>query len=125
MRKLESIQAPEALGPYSQAIVAGDLVFLSGQLGIDRQTGDLVGGVVEQTRQAFTNIGYVLKEENLSLDNVVKVTVLLDDINDFAVVNEEYKKHFTEPYPARSAFAVKDLPAGAKVEIEVIATKKN
>lgn len=124
MHKLESNRAPEALGPYSQAIVTGDLVFLSGQLGINREKGGLEEGVEAQTRQAFKNIQAVLAEAELNLNHVVKVTVLLKDIEDFAKVNAIYAEHFEQPYPARSAFAVKDLPASALVEIEVIASIK-
>lgn len=120
-KELNSSLAPEALGPYSQGIRVGDLIFLSGQLGIDQATGELAEGVVAQTEQAFRNIQHVLESDSLNLDNIVKVTVLLADINDFATVNEVYAKHFNEPYPARSAFAVKDIPKGARVEIEVIA----
>lgn len=123
MYKLEAKDAPDALGPYSQAIVTGDLVFLSGQLGMNKEKDALEEGVEAQTKQAFKNIGAVLAEEKLTLDNVVKVTVLLSDINDFAKVNEVYATQFNEPYPARSAFAVKDIPAGGLVEIEVIASK--
>lgn len=124
MHKLESNRAPEALGPYSQAIVTGDLVFLSGQLGINREKGGLEEGVEAQTRQAFKNIQAVLAEAELNLNHVVKVTVLLKDIEDFAKVNAIYAEHFEQPYPARSAFAVKDLPASALVEIEVIASTR-
>ena len=124
MHKLESNRAPEALGPYSQAIVTGDLVFLSGQLGINREKGGLEEGVEAQTRQAFKNIQAVLAEADLNLNHVVKVTVLLKYIEDFAKVNAIYAEHFEQPYPARSAFAVKDLPASALVEIEVIASTR-
>ncbi|MGP6147712.1 RidA family protein [Jeotgalibaca sp. A122] len=125
MYKLDANNAPDALGPYSHAIVTGDLVFLSGQLGMNKEKGALAEGVEAQTEQAFKNIKAVLAEENLTLEDVVKVTVLLTEIEDFAKVNHVYAKHFNEPYPARSAFAVKDLPAGGLVEIEVIATKDN
>lgn len=124
MRKIESMKAPEAVGPYSQAIHTGNLIFLSGQLGIDRTTGKMADTIEEQTYQAFQNIQYVLEEENLNLSNVVKVLVLLADIEDFATVNTIYAEHFKEPYPARSAFAVKALPLKAKVEIEVIVEAK-
>ncbi|MGP6139784.1 RidA family protein [Jeotgalibaca sp. A127] len=125
MYKLDAKDAPDALGPYSHAIVTGDLVFLSGQLGMNKEKGALAEGVEAQTEQAFKNIKAVLAEENLTLEDVVKVTVLLTEIEDFAKVNHVYAKHFNEPYPARSAFAVKGLPAGGLVEIEVIATKDN
>ncbi|MCW6652731.1 Rid family detoxifying hydrolase [Aerococcaceae bacterium NML210727] len=124
MKVLQSNLAPAAVGPYSQAIETGNLVFLSGQLGIDRQTGQLVDGIEAQTAQAFKNIEYVLAEAGLTLANVVKVLVLLADINDFATVNGIYAEQFSEPYPARSAFAVQALPLGARVEIEVIAEKE-
>jgi 2-iminobutanoate/2-iminopropanoate deaminase len=114
--------APAAIGPYSQAIKAGNFVFLSGQLGINPETGAFVSdSVTDQTIQVFKNIQAVLAEAGLTLDNVVKTTVFLADIADFAAVNEIYAKHFNEPYPARSAFAVKTLPKNALVEIEVIA----
>jgi len=126
MYKLESDQAPQAVGPYSQAIVSGNLVFCSGQLGLDRQNGKMVeGGLEAQTHQAFKNVSYVLDQENLTLNNIVKVTVYLADIADFGKVNKVYAEYFDEPYPARSAFAVKDLPLGGIVEIEVIAEKAN
>ncbi|MDR0682870.1 MAG: RidA family protein [Dysgonamonadaceae bacterium] len=114
--------APAAIGPYSQAVKTGNIVFLSGQLGINPETGTFVPGfVVEQTEQIFTNIKAVLTEANLTLNNVVKTTVFLSDMADFAAMNEVYAKHFKEPYPARSAVAVKTLPKNALVEIEVIA----
>jgi 2-iminobutanoate/2-iminopropanoate deaminase len=114
--------APAAIGPYSQAIKTGNFVFLSGQLGINPETGALVPGLVtEQTEQVFKNIRAVLAEENLTLDKVVKTTVFLSDMLDFAAMNEVYANHFQEPYPARSAVAVKTLPKNALVEIEVIA----
>jgi 2-iminobutanoate/2-iminopropanoate deaminase len=117
--------APVAIGPYSQAIKAGEFIFLSGQLGIDPETGDFVSGTVtEQTGQVFKNIRAVLAAAGSSLDRVVKTTVFLSDIADFASVNEVYARHFNEPYPARSAFAVKTLPKNALVEIEVIAVLK-
>jgi len=115
-------KAPAAIGPYSQAIKSGNFVFLSGQLGIDPETGELVsGGISAQAEQIFQNIRAVLAEINLTLDSVLKTTVFLSDMQDFAVLNEVYARHFNEPYPARSAFAVKTLPKNALVEIEVIA----
>lgn len=124
MYKLESDKAPEAVGPYSQAMVSENLIFLSGQLGLSRETGTLVdGGVQEQTKQAFQNAEYILNKEGLNLQNAVKVTVYLKNIEDFEAVNEVYAEEFEQPYPARSAFAVKDLPKNGLVEIEVIAEK--
>ncbi|GHT53564.1 reactive intermediate/imine deaminase [Bacteroidia bacterium] len=122
-QSISTHNAPAAIGPYSQAIKTGNLVFCSGQLGLDPATGTFVpGGVVEQTEQAFKNIKAVLAEAGLTLANVVKTTVFLADIADFAAMNEVYGKHFSEPFPARSAVAVKTLPKNGLVEIEVIAT---
>ena len=122
MKKLHSDKAPKALGPYSQAIVAGGLVFASGQVPIDPATGNFVaGGIKEQTKQSLTNVSNVLAEAGIDLSHVVKITVFLSDMENFAAMNEVYATFFSEPYPARSAVAVKTLPKGALVEIEVIA----
>jgi len=115
-------KAPQAVGPYSQAIKADSLIFLSGQIPLDPATGVIVGDTAaEQAEQVLKNIGEVLKAAGASYPDVVKTTVFLTDINDFAAVNEVYKRFFTEKYPARSAVAVAALPKGAKVEIEAIA----
>ena len=115
-------QAPAAIGPYSQAIKVGNLVYTSGQIPINPATGNFVeGGIKEQTRQSLTNIKAILEEAGLSMNNVVKTTVFLVDMNDFADMNSVYAEFFSEPYPARSAVAVKTLPKGALVEIEVVA----
>lgn len=122
MKAIATQNAPAAIGPYSQAIQAGNTVYVSGQLGIDPSTGNFAeGGTEAQTRQSLTNISNILKEAGLSMKNVAKVTVLLADINDFAAVNEIYKDFFEAPFPARSAFAVAALPKGGKIEIEAIA----
>jgi len=122
MKALHSEKAPKALGPYSQAIVAGGFVFASGQVPIDPQTGNFVeGGIKEQTRQSLTNVTNVLAEAGIDLSHVVKTTVFLSDMDNFAAMNEVYAEFFSEPYPARSAVAVKTLPKNALVEIEVIA----
>ena len=122
MKALHSEKAPKAIGPYSQAIVAGNLVFTSGQLPIDPATGEFApGGIKEQTRQSLENVKNVLAEAGIDLSHVVKTTVLLSDIADFAAMNEVYATFFAEPFPARSAFAVKTLPKNALVEIEVVA----
>lgn len=122
MKAIATQNAPAAIGPYSQAIEANGTVYVSGQLGIDPATGSFAeGGAVAQARQSLTNISNILKETGLSMKNVVKVTVLLADINDFAAVNEIYKDFFEAPFPARSAFAVAALPKGGKIEIEAIA----
>lgn len=124
MKAIATQNAPAAIGPYSQAIEANGTVYVSGQLGIDPATGNFAdGGAVAQARQSLTNISNILKEAGLSMKNVVKVTVLLADINDFAAVNEIYKDFFEAPFPARSAFAVAALPKGGKIEIEAIAVK--
>ena len=122
MKAIATQNAPAAIGPYSQAIEANGTVYVSGQLGIDPATGSFAeGGAVAQARQSLTNISNILKEAGMSMKNVVKVTVLLADINDFAAVNEIYKDFFEAPFPARSAFAVAALPKGGKIEIEAIA----
>ena len=119
---ISTSNAPAAIGPYSQAVKAGNFIFASGQLGIDPNTSDFVPGLVaEQTEQVLKNIKALLAAENLTLQNVVKTTVFLADMLDFAAMNEVYGKHFSEPYPARSTVAVKTLPKNALVEIEVIA----
>lgn len=124
MKKLSTQKAPAAVGPYSQGIQTGDLFFLSGQLGLNPETGKMVeGGIEKQTHQVFKNIQAVLESEGLTLNNVVKVLVLLSDINDFAAVNAIYGEYFNEPYPARSAFQVAALPLGGQIEIEVIAER--
>ena len=116
-------QAPAAIGPYSQAIRVGDLVFTSGQIPIDPTTGSFVeGGIEEQTRQSLTNVRAILEETGLTMSNVIKTTVFLADMADFADMNAVYAEFFAKPFPARSAVAVKSLPKGALVEIEVVAT---
>ena len=121
---LSSARAPKAVGPYSQATEANGIVFVSGQLPIDVSTGEFVeGGIKEQTTQALKNVGYILEEAGCTYDNVLKSTVYLSDIKDFAAMNEVYATFFKEPYPARVAYAVVALPKGALVEIDVIAAK--
>ncbi|EMH44637.1 RidA family protein [Helicobacter pylori] len=121
---IHSTLAPKAIGPYSQAIVTNDLVFVSGQLGIDASTGEFKGADIHsQTTQSMENIKAILKEANLGMDSVVKTTILLKSLDDFAVVNEIYGSYFTEPYPARATFQVAKLPKDALVEIEAIAIK--
>lgn len=122
MKVISTTKAPAAIGPYSQAIKVGNLVYTSGQIPIDPATGVFVeGGIKEQTRQSLTNIKAILAEAGLDMSNVVKTTVFLADMNDFADMNAVYAEFFAEPYPARSAVAVKTLPKGALVEIEVVA----
>lgn len=113
--------APAAIGPYSHAVKVGNLVFLSGQIGIDPATGKVEGDITAQTRQAIANIKTVLASVGATLDNVVKTTVYLGEMHFFNAMNEVYAAEFSEPYPARSAFSIKELPKQALVEIEVIA----
>ena len=125
MKPISTNNAPAAIGPYSQAIDSGcGLVFLSGQLPIDPATGAFPeGGIKEQTRQSILNAQAILQEAGLALSNVVKTTVFLADMGDFAAMNEVYAQFFSESFPARSAVAVKTLPKGALVEIECIAAR--
>ena len=119
---ISTTKAPAAIGPYSQAIKVGNLVYTSGQIPIDPATGVFVeGGIKEQTRQSLLNVKAILAEAGLTMSDVVKTTVFMADMNDFADMNAVYAEFFAEPYPARSAVAVKTLPKGALVEIEVIA----
>lgn len=126
MKKVISTpKAPAAIGPYSQAIQVGNLIYTSGQIPIDPATGQLVeGGIKEQTRQSLNNIQAILQEAGLTMASVVKTTVFMADMADFAEMNSVYAEFFTEPYPARSAVAVKTLPKNALVEIEVVAEKE-
>lgn len=124
MKALHTNQAPAAIGPYSQAIEVNGFVYASGQLPIDPATGAFAeGGIKEQTRQSLLNASHILEEAGIDLSHVVKTTVFLSDMNDFAAMNEVYATFFKEPYPARSAVAVKTLPKNALVEIECIAAK--
>ncbi|CAL8087632.1 unnamed protein product [Calicophoron daubneyi] len=114
--------APSAIGPYSQAVAAGNTLYVSGQLGLVPETGKFAGADVEaQAHQVFRNINEILKDAGATMGNVVKTTVLLADIKDFTKVNEIYEKYFVKPYPARAAYQVTALPKEAKVEVEVIA----
>ena len=122
MKQINTKNAPAAIGPYSQAVSSGGFIFVSGQLPIDPATGEfLEGGVEAQTRQSLSNIKSILEEAGSGLDKVLKTTVLLADMGDFAAMNGVYAEFFGTPYPARCAFAVKTLPKGALVEIECIA----
>lgn len=115
-------KAPSAIGPYSQAIQVGKMIYTSGQLPVDPATGSFPeGGIKEQTRQSLLNVKAILEEAGASMENVVKTTVFLADMSDFADMNAVYAEFFSQPYPARSAVAVKTLPKGASVEIEVVA----
>lgn len=121
MKVISTSSAPAAIGPYSQAIVTGNLLFTSGQIPVDHLTGNVVeGGIAEQTEQIMKNLSKVLEAAGASFDNAVKTTCFLADISDFAAFNEIYGKYFTSK-PARSCVAVKDLPKGVLAEVEVIA----
>ena len=122
MKAIHTDKAPKAIGPYSQAIEAGGLVFVSGQLPVNPSTGEFAeGGIKEQTRQSLTNAQQVLQAAGTDLSRVVKTTVFITDMDNFGAMNEVYAEFFSQPFPARSAFAVRTLPKGALVEIECIA----
>lgn len=124
MKALSTTAAPAAIGPYSQAVMAGDTVYVSGQLPINPATGEFAeGGIKDLARQSLNNIKNILAEAGMTMQQVVKFTVLMTDMADFAAVNEVYAEFFTAPYPARSAFAVAALPKGGAIEIEAIAVK--
>ncbi|MCI6275605.1 MAG: RidA family protein [Clostridium sp.] len=118
---IATTKAPGAIGPYSQGITIGELVYTSGQLPINVETGVMPETIEEQTRQSLENVKAILEESGSSMDKVIKTTVFLSDMNDFAKMNEVYSSFFAQPYPARSAVEVARLPKDAKVEIEVIA----
>lgn len=124
MKAINTEKAPKAIGPYSQAIEAGGMIFASAQLPIDPATGEFAeGGIKEQTRQSLTNAKHILEEAGTDLAHVVKTTVFLSDMDNFAAMNEVYAEFFSMPFPARSAVAVKTLPKNALVEVECIAVK--
>jgi 2-iminobutanoate/2-iminopropanoate deaminase len=123
-RAIASDGAPKALGPYSQAVEAGSFVFCAGQVGLDPATGRLVpGGIAAETARALENLAAVLSGAGLGLGDVVKTTVFLADLGEFAAMNEVYGRHFTPPYPARASVQVAALPAKARVEIECVAVR--
>ena len=118
---IKATGAPAAIGPYSHAVVAGNMMFLSGQIAINPATGEMPAGIQAQTKQAIDNIKAILATKGATLDNVVKTTVYLAEMSLFGEMNEVYASEFSEPFPARSAIAIKELPKQALVEIEVIA----
>ena len=121
-REIHTERAPAAIGPYAQAVAAGDTVYTAGQVGLDPGTGEFVGpDVAAQTRQAMANLGAVLEAAGLGFGDVVKTTIFVADLEDFATVNEVYGEHFEEPYPARSTVEAGRLPKDARVEIEMVA----
>ena len=124
MKVIATTNAPGAIGPYSQAIQAGNTIYVSGQLPIGPATGAFAGDdITAQTRQSLTNMKAILEANGMTMANVVKTTVLLEDISEFAAMNAVYAEFFTEPYPARAAYQVAALPKAAKIEIEAIAAK--
>ena len=124
--RTERAPAPFQGAPYSQGIVAGDLVFVSGQLGIDPEGGQVVeGGIVEQTEQTMKNLAAILAEAGSSLDDVLMTSIFLIDLDDFQAMNEVYSRHLTEPYPARATVEIGSLPSGARIEIAVVAKRSS
>ena len=124
-KEIKTTGAPAAIGPYSQAVVVGNMLFASGQLPADPTTGEIKGDISEQAEMSCKNVGAILKENGMDFTNVVKTTCFLSDIADFAKFNEVYTKYFVgNPKPARSCVAVKDIPKGAKCEIEILAIKE-
>lgn len=123
-KAIHTNKAPQAIGPYSQAIDAGDFVFVSGQIPLDPETMEVVDGdIAKQTEQVMNNLDAILKEAGLSFKNVVKFTIYITNMEDFAVINEAYAKFLEEPYPARATVEVSKLPKGVGVEMDVIAKK--
>ena len=120
---ISTTKAPAAIGPYSQALLVGDTLYASGQLGIDPATGAFPEGITSQTEQSFRNIHAILEEAGMTIDHVVKTTCFLADMSDFAAMNAVYERQFTGAFPARSAVAVKTLPKNGLAENEIIAVK--
>lgn len=124
MKKVvETKKAPGAIGPYSQGIDIGNLIFFSGQIPLSPETGEMPEGIEAQTKQALENVNGLLESQGLDFSHVVKTTVFLDNMDDFNTVNSIYAQYFVEPYPARSAVEVGRLPKGALIEVEIIACK--
>ena len=123
IKEVATKHAPAAIGPYSQALDLGNMVFVSGQIPVDPETGAIAGTAEEQAKQSLTNIKHILEQAGLGMQNVVKTTVFLADLNDFGVVNEVYASFFETPYPARSCVQVAAIPKGCKLEIECIAVR--
>ncbi len=124
MNRISTDKSPAAIGPYSQALTSGNIVFVSGQIPINPETGTMADTIEEQATQSLKNVKNILEAAGLTMNNVIKTSVFLADLNDFAKVNEIYAEFFTEPFPARSCVQVAAIPKGAKVEIECIAVKE-
>jgi reactive intermediate/imine deaminase len=120
LKPVETAAAPKAIGPYSQAIRAGDTVYLSGQIGLDPATGQLVEGTEAQAQRVFANLNAVAEAAGGSLAQIVKLSILLVDLGDFAKVNDIMAAHFTPPYPARATYQVAGLPRGARIEVDAV-----
>ncbi len=121
MKEIKTNKAPAAIGPYSQAIVTGDILFTSGQIPVNPDTGEIPEGAKAQANQVFINLKNLLEEAGTSIDNVVKTTIFIKDMEDFAEINEIYEKYFSRPYPARSCVEVARLPKDVLIEVEAIA----
>ncbi len=121
MKEIKTNKAPAAIGPYSQAIVTGDILFTSGQIPVNPDTGEIPDGAEAQANQVFINLKNLLKEAGTSIDNVVKTTVFIKNMEDFAAINEIYEKYFSRPYPARSCVEVARLPKDVLIEVEAVA----
>ncbi|MRG85660.1 RidA family protein [Salinibacillus xinjiangensis] len=125
MRTIQTNAAPQAIGPYSQAVEAGDFLYVSGQIAINPETNEIAAGIVAQTEQVMKNLEAILKEVNLTFSDVVKFTIYTTSMDDFPIINETYAKFLTEPYPARATVEVSRLPKDVLVEIDAIAYKGN
>lgn len=123
MKEIKTNNAPGAIGPYSQAVVTGNMVFTSGQIPVNPVSGEIPESIGEQAKQVFENLKNLLEASGTSIDNVVKTTVFIKNMSDFAVINEIYGKYFSEPYPARSCVEVSKLPKDVLIEVEAIAEK--
>jgi 2-iminobutanoate/2-iminopropanoate deaminase len=120
---IQTDKAPQAIGPYSQAIETAGTVYISGQIPLNPETGEMAQSITEQTEQVMKNLTAILDEAGLSFDQVVKTTIFLTSLDDFAAVNEVYGRHLSEPYPARATVEISKLPKGANVEIEAVAVR--
>lgn len=121
MREIDTTKSPEAIGPYSQAVVSGNLIYTSGQIPVNPETGEIPEGIEAQANQVFTNIKNLLHAAGTSIDNVVKTTVFIKNMSDFSIVNNIYANYFSTPYPARSCVEVARLPKDVLLEVEAIA----
>ena len=123
MKVISTDKSPAAIGPYSQGLDAGNIVFVSGQIPVNVETGTMADTIEEQTAQSLNNVKNILAANGLTMANVIKTSVFLSDLNDFAAMNKVYETFFTSPYPTRSCVQVTAIPKGAKIEIECIAVK--